>query len=189
MTVMIGVNDVARMLDMSPSTVKKYYLEVEKHGKRFFRNQKGHVMFDENDIVMFKNIIILKNKPDMDFHKACAKVAASITDITVYQPPEDSDEPIDTTVMANEIKALKEMIIQMKHEMTELRLEQKESRLMIESKNEEEKNERTNWRAEIHDYRAEIHKTNQLMEEVLKEMASSRDKTFFEWLFGKKKKS
>lgn len=179
MSVYRGVNDVASMLDMSPSTVKKYYLLIEDKGYRFRRNQQGQVMFGDHDVQLFKQIIILKNEPGMSVHKAVEKITSAITDITIYSPPE---EPLDTTDMTVMIKQMEEMqkamnlqnniLLKVQNELNELKEEQKFSRKLIESNKIETNNKEL-------DYKGMVEETNRMMKEVMEMFAASKDKKGF----------
>lgn len=58
-----GVVGVAKMLGVSSSTVKKYYLLMEENNYHFKRNIKGRVIFTDDDSKLFQRLIILKNEP------------------------------------------------------------------------------------------------------------------------------
>jgi DNA-binding transcriptional MerR regulator len=65
-----SIDNVAKSLDVSPSTIKKYYLLLEKNNYRFNRNNKGHLVFYEKDILLFRKLIQLKNTPGLTLEKA-----------------------------------------------------------------------------------------------------------------------
>ncbi|MFD4819542.1 MerR family transcriptional regulator [Peribacillus butanolivorans] len=64
------VDEVAKVLGVTPSTVKKYYLLFEEQNYKFKRSNQGHLMFSEKDIDLFNKLIELKNEPGMKVHNA-----------------------------------------------------------------------------------------------------------------------
>lgn len=64
------VDEVAKVLGVTLSTVKKYYLLFEEQNYKFKRSNKGHLMFSEKDIDLFNKLIELKNEPGMKVHNA-----------------------------------------------------------------------------------------------------------------------
>lgn len=142
MNVYVGVDEVAGFLGLSPSTIKKYYLLIEEKGYRFKRTQQGRIVFGEKEIEMFKNLVYYKNKKGMSVQKAVEKVMADITDITVYEEPEDQYQPTDMTVITNMSNLQKEtrdllikqhnIILNLQNQINEIREEQKRRVKMIE---------------------------------------------------------
>lgn len=95
MEVYENVEGVAKIISVSPSTVKKYYGLFEKEGYRFKRSNEGYLLFDELEIDMFKDLIFLKNQPNMNISMAVKEIVKreGITDI--------SDTQDTTTVMSD----------------------------------------------------------------------------------------
>ena len=48
------VENVAKVLNISSSTLKKYYLLFEEEGYRFKRSAEGHVLFAPYDVELLK---------------------------------------------------------------------------------------------------------------------------------------
>lgn len=167
MSIYMGVNDVAKELGISPSTIKKYYLAVEEKGYRFGRNMQGQVRFGEHDIYLFKQIIVIKNMPGMSVQKAIDKLTADITDMTPYNAdiePDEAAPSVDMTVMTEQMKELKEMLKAVQSDLAAIKEEQASSRKLIESKPA---------------HLEAMEKTNQMVKEVLDEMAAAREKKSF----------
>jgi DNA-binding transcriptional MerR regulator len=177
------IDEMARTLDMSPSTVKKYYLLVEQHGYRFKRNQQGHVMFSEQDLQLFRKLIQMKNEPGITLPKAVEKVMSLITDITVI-----TDEVItDTTpitVMTEKFETLKELFLNQQHQLNLLIKDQQEKKILVESN--------VSRRDEL--LMQSIRETQEVkkmllslkeVEEAIKEIASERQKRWWQRLFRK----
>ncbi|PKF86744.1 hypothetical protein CW306_21670 [Bacillus sp. BA3] len=70
MEVFHKVDEVAKVLGVTPSAVKKYYLMFEEQDYKFKRSNQGRLMFSEKDIDLFKKLIVLKNEPGMKVHNA-----------------------------------------------------------------------------------------------------------------------
>jgi DNA-binding transcriptional MerR regulator len=110
MGVYIKIDDVAKAIGLSPSTIKKYYLMVEDYGYRFARNNQGQLIFSDQDINMFRKIIQLKNEPNMSVQKAVEKVVSSITSITVYNESSNSSNSYNIDLLSDDINEIKEFI-------------------------------------------------------------------------------
>lgn len=172
MDVFVGVEEVAATLGIKPSTVKKYYGMIEKNGYRFKRTNQGNLSFGHHDIEMFRRIIQIKNEPGVSVEKAVERVVSSITAITVYREPEETENTapmIDMTVMIEQMKKMDETIIRLEKKIVSLEEEQKTSRLLIESKNNEQKE----------DWKIAMDTTNQMIKEILQEIAAAREKKGF----------
>ncbi|WP_141639734.1 hypothetical protein [Staphylococcus gallinarum] len=59
----MGVDDLAKQLSVSSSTIKKYYLLIEERGYLFHRNKQGHITFSQDDLRLFRNIFEIKSQP------------------------------------------------------------------------------------------------------------------------------
>ncbi|MEW4231528.1 hypothetical protein [Priestia megaterium] len=70
----LNVEDVAALLEITPSALTKYYLLFEKYNYRFHRNYQRKLMFSKSDVELFRKLILLKNAPDFTVEKAAVKV-------------------------------------------------------------------------------------------------------------------
>ncbi|YCA42826.1 MerR family transcriptional regulator [Bacillus sp. JZ8] len=70
MNTYLKVGDVASLLEVTYSTISKYYALFEKNNYRFKRNNKGNLIFSDNDVELFRKLIQLKNTPDFTVEKA-----------------------------------------------------------------------------------------------------------------------
>ncbi|MCR8866482.1 DUF3967 domain-containing protein [Priestia megaterium] len=114
------VEGLARAIGVTTSTVKKYYLLFEEHGYNFKRNQQGQLLFSQDDINLFKELMLLKNEKGMTVPKAVKeiikdKVMTDTTDITDITDITATTEDITviskhaTTVMS-ELDELKQLV-------------------------------------------------------------------------------
>lgn len=109
MELILKVEDVAKVLGISSSTVKKYYLLFEEEGYQFKRNKDGHVLFTENDLELFKEFMILKNQKGMTVPKAIKQLAQGdampvMTDMSVITVM--SEQVMAVMMEVKELKAL-----------------------------------------------------------------------------------
>ncbi|AVX06602.1 hypothetical protein CS527_02260 [Bacillus sp. Y-01] len=74
MNTYLKVEDVANLLEVTPSTISKYYLLFEKNNYRFNRNNQGKLMFSDNDVELFRKLIQLKNVPGFTVEKAVVQL-------------------------------------------------------------------------------------------------------------------
>ncbi len=68
------VEGVAKLIGVSPSTVKKYYAMFEQEGYSFKRNNEGHILFSNYEIDLLKELIVLKNQPGMTLPNAVKQI-------------------------------------------------------------------------------------------------------------------
>lgn len=80
-----GSSDVADVLGIQESTLRKYCLLLEKSGYEFLKNENGHRAFFDNDLIVLKKMIKLKTSGDMTLEEAVKSVVAwnKGNDITV----------------------------------------------------------------------------------------------------------
>ena len=67
-----SVNQIAKRLRVSPSTVKKYYLLIESYNCYVFkRDEQGRVIFSDYDLKLLQRLMELKNMPQVTLEEAC----------------------------------------------------------------------------------------------------------------------
>lgn len=102
--------DVATMLKIQESTLRKYCIMLEEYGYHFHKNEHGHRGFRDNDVITLRKLIEIKSHPDMTLKQACSAI------ITWAKGKDMSD--IDMDVMTKNkqyderYKELKDMIQQ-----------------------------------------------------------------------------
>lgn len=135
--IFLKIEDVSNRLGVSPSTIKKYYLLLEQKGFRFRRNNQSHVMFSEQDVMMFRKLIQLKNEPGITVNKAVEIIAQSVTDITdiIVTTDENVTNMKDMSVMTGYIEELKDVMLKQQ----ELFVKQQEQINYLVSEQEENK--------------------------------------------------
>lgn len=93
-------SDMATLLKIQESTLRKYCIMLEEAGYKFHKNELGHRGFLNNDVIALKRLLEIKKHPDMTLKQACNAVTTwvkenSITDrdttgITEYNQHNDS---------------------------------------------------------------------------------------------------
>ncbi|PEO88128.1 DNA-binding protein [Bacillus pseudomycoides] len=66
--------DVATMLKIQESTLRKYCIMLEEHGYHFHKNEHGHRGFLDNDVITLRKLIEIKSHPDMTLKQACGAI-------------------------------------------------------------------------------------------------------------------
>ena len=138
-----GNNDIAGVLQIKESTLRKYCVMLEKSGYEFLKNEHGHRAFFDNDVIVLRKMISLKNDADMTLEEAVKAVVAwkSGNDVAVSDTEEkhyitrynDLMEEFKT-FQEQQLHFNKELIqeIRSQREYIENRLEERD-RLLIES--------------------------------------------------------
>ena len=85
-----GSSDVADVLQIQESTLRKYCLLLEKSGYEFLKNEHGHRAFFDDDLIVLRKMIAFKNDADMTLEEATKSVVAwkKGNDITVRDTEE-----------------------------------------------------------------------------------------------------
>ena len=71
-------SDMAMLLNIQESTLRKYCIMLEEAGYKFHKNELGHRGFLHNDVIALKRLIEIKQHPDMTIKQACNAVVAWI---------------------------------------------------------------------------------------------------------------
>ncbi|MGI0534923.1 DUF3967 domain-containing protein [Bacillus pfraonensis] len=91
--------DVAVMLKIQESTLRKYCIMLEEQGYHFHKNEHGHRGFLDNDVITLRKLIEIKSHPDMTLKHACSAIMTwvkekdmSEVDTNVIKESEQHDE-------------------------------------------------------------------------------------------------
>jgi len=71
-----GTKDVADMLGVQESTVRKYASMLEDFGYSYLKNEHGHRAFFDRDLIVLRKMLRLKNDADMTLEEAAKSVVA-----------------------------------------------------------------------------------------------------------------
>jgi len=92
--------EMAKLLGIADTTVRKYSQELEKAGYHISKNEHGHRGYYDKDIIVFKQIIEIAKHPDMSLENTIKAV------VSTYMSP-DISAP-DTIKVANDNYITKE---------------------------------------------------------------------------------
>lgn len=67
-------SNVATLLNIQESTLRKYCILLEKAGYHFHKNEFGHRGFYDKDVITLRKMIDIKKHPDMTVEQACNAV-------------------------------------------------------------------------------------------------------------------
>lgn len=138
-------SDMAIMLKIQESTLRKYCILFEEAGYEFHKNEFGHRAFFNKDVMALNRFIEIKNHPDMTLKQACDAVVLwvkgngvaghDITDIT--EKERHNDRYIELIDKFDEFKQQqqdfnKELLIQLKQQQDYIQnnLEERDRKLM-----------------------------------------------------------
>lgn len=138
-----GSSDIADVLGIQESTLRKYCLLLEKSGYEFLKNEHGHRAFFDADVIVLRKMISFKNDADMTLEEAVKSVVAwnkgndiTVSDIEEKQYVARYNDLLGEfkTFQQQQMGFNKELIeeIQKQRDYIEKRLEERD-RLLIES--------------------------------------------------------
>lgn len=81
--VLYSAGDVAVLLNIKESTLRKYCNMLEEAGYKFHKNELGHRGFFDKDVISLKKVMQLKNSPDMTLKQACNVVVTMFEQVSV----------------------------------------------------------------------------------------------------------
>ncbi|WP_087973219.1 MerR family transcriptional regulator [Oceanobacillus rekensis] len=100
--------DIAELLGVKESTLRKYSILLENAGYQFKRNNQNQRWYNDNDVIALQKLVTLKNNGDMSL-KECAEAVclwARGNDVTQELTVTDND----TERYNNDFMELKEMV-------------------------------------------------------------------------------
>jgi hypothetical protein len=119
-----GSSDIALILKIQESTLRKYSLLLEKNGYEFLKNENGHRAYFDEDIIVLKKMMELKSGSDMTLEQACISVVAWKKETVIA--PRDTEENrhvVRYNELFEEFKSFKEQQLQYNDQMMELNKE------------------------------------------------------------------
>jgi len=162
------VESVARLIEVAPSTVKKYYSLFEQEGYKFKRSNEGYVLFSDYDTNLLKELIILKNKSGMTVQKAVKQL---VKDEAIFNITDISDTTIDMTVISKQVTTVMS-------DMTDMKQLLKEQNEHIEQQQKDSKQEKIELKQalrglenKIEQAKVESLRTSMELKKALKEIA------------------
>lgn len=79
--ILLKVEEVAKAVGIAASTVRKYSFLIEKHGYEFSRNNQNALMFDQDEVSMFKELVRNKKQKNMTLENAVQTLLSNMSDV------------------------------------------------------------------------------------------------------------
>lgn len=141
--IIMTASDVATLLGIKESTLRKYALILQDAGYQFNTNDKGQRAYFDRDVTVLRRLIDIKKSPDMTLEQSANAVMAwleqsnvSLRVMTDNKEKEryDSDIKELREVIAQQSKLLEELVKKMDQQQKyiDTRLEERD-RLLMES--------------------------------------------------------
>jgi DNA-binding transcriptional MerR regulator len=173
MAVIYNPKDISDLLQCKESTLRKYSLLLEKYNYNFQKNDRQQRWYTDNDVIVLRKIIALKNNGDMTLEQAVENVV---------QWTKGSDETLPSTDINPDSQRYNKDIAELKR--------------MIEEQNDQirklgevitKQNEYINSKLEVRDQEfmkglRELQETKRL---IAAEQESEEKKSFWHKLFNK----
>lgn len=137
--------ELAQLLKVKESTLRKYSLVLQKEGYNFYKNDKGHRAYFDKDVIVFRKFIDFSKSPDMTLERSANAVMAWVNSQDVsHSDTTDITEKERYNISYNELlqsfnsykdqqeKFNQELLnkLQQQHEYIEKRLNERDSSLM-----------------------------------------------------------
>jgi len=72
-----NAGDVAKLLEVKDSTVRKYAQTLEKAGYQFYKNEHGYRGYYDKDVIAMRDLIKFSSHPDMTLESAAKAVVST----------------------------------------------------------------------------------------------------------------
>jgi DNA-binding transcriptional MerR regulator len=124
--ILMGPSDVCALLGIKESTLRKYALILQDAGYKFHVNDKGQRGYFQNDVIVLKRFMEIKQSSDMTLEQAAEAVMAWVQQsnvaVRVTEKKQESERYND------DIQTLKEMVAKQNDLLKELmmRLDQQQ---------------------------------------------------------------
>lgn len=127
-----NAGDVAALLKVKESTLRKYSLILEEAGYSFYKNEHGQRGFYDRDVIALRRFVEIKNNPDMTLKQAANALMSWVkeSDVTGVDTTEVATQDSYNSRYIEEITELKEVVnkqTEMIHTLMK-RLDQQEER-------------------------------------------------------------
>ncbi|MGN4742441.1 hypothetical protein [Bacillus cereus group sp. MYBK227-1] len=81
--------DIATMLKIQESTLRKYCIMLKEQGYHFCKNEHGHRGFMNNDVITIRKLIEIKSHTDMTLKQACNAIMTWVKEKDMSQVDAD----------------------------------------------------------------------------------------------------
>lgn len=108
-----AVKDIAGLLDIQTVTLKKYCQLLENEGYRFSRNERNHRQYMDEDVIVLKKLLEVKEEPGITLENAAKQVVIWNDGIEVipdkrYKSDDTDDTASELAIQAQVVKELHE---------------------------------------------------------------------------------
>jgi len=121
-------SDIRGLLNISDSTLRKYSILLENVGYEFQRNSQNQRWYSDEDVIVFRKLITLKNNGGMTLKECAESVYLWARGDTMTDPKHDTQDATER----HEIAELKQMIQEQSKLIHELSSELKNQRKLID---------------------------------------------------------
>jgi len=101
-------NDIATLLNLKVSTIRKYANVLQKAGYHFYKNDKGHRGYYDHDVIAFKKFIEIKSHPDMTLEQAANAVVSWVKQSNVSGSDTENNVPEKRYIRYDEFRDFQE---------------------------------------------------------------------------------
>jgi DNA-binding transcriptional MerR regulator len=131
MTKIYTTKDISGLLNVQPVTLKKYCQLLEKEGYIFTRNTRNHREYTDQDIIIFRKLLEVKDDTNTTLEHAVKRVMAWHEGIEVLPQKRYTDKRYETATFSDI-----PIYEQLKVELQALREEREKDREVIEKQGE-----------------------------------------------------
>lgn len=78
-----NAGDVAQLLEVKDSTVRKYAQTLEKAGYKFYKNENGYRGYFDKDVIAMRDLIKYSKHPDMTLESAAKAVVSTNNEVDI----------------------------------------------------------------------------------------------------------
>lgn len=115
-------SDMATLLKIQESTLRKYCIMLEEAGYKFHKNELGHRGFLNNDVIALKRFLEIKKHPDMTLKQACNAVTVwvkenSVTDRDTTNITKNDEHHDSYNTLLHQFKDFQEQQMQFNQEL------------------------------------------------------------------------
>jgi len=204
MNTLYSPGDVAKKLGIQSSTLRKYADVLEKEGYTFVKNERGHRKYRENDVMVFRKVISLKDDTDMTLENATKQIVSWTQGVEVlplerheierYEEPDFNATTLRTIILDQKdvIEKQNELLQELNKRLAnqDQRFAQRESELLsaiqalwdsqklVALNNSEATREDMEWQKKQDEM---LMQTIRELQEVKKMIAVSKDKKWYEF--------
>jgi len=174
------LSDLAEELGLKETTVRKYFKLIEKRGYYFHRDPVGYLVFSQDDVNLFKEIIQKKNHPDNTLEEAID----SIVNVE-NASSEKTSEGEHGLVPYEKFESMREEIVELKNFIYEQQLaSEKRENMLLEKMDNIQEQLNHQQEQKLLEQEKEQNELEEFKEEIKNEEEKTKKKSFWIRLFG-----